>query len=296
MNLERIVLGTAGIGGVWGTVDADTSVNTILTALEHGIGAIDTAPAYGHAERYIGKALKEWKGSPPIISSKVGRLQGFAADVGAFDYSNAGMRASLENSLRTLGIDSLDILFLHDPAHMQEEEAAGIIETMVAFREGGYVKKIGLGGNPPVWIQPYLTQGIFDVLMEFNKLNACNAEALKENLPFCIANQIQYYNASPLNMGLLGNCYDSYTNKPPAWLAHSFVEAAKYAKYLADLNAISLHELAHRFLLSLPYTFNIVIGASNPAQLAATFEDFRRGPLPASLVNDIMKCANGKNY
>ena len=125
-------------------------------------------------------------------------------------------------------------------------------------------------------------------------MNACNTEALQENLPFCINNQIQYYSSSPLNMGLLGNCYDSFTLEPPVWLDTLLVESAKCAKCLADLNEITLPELAHRFLLSLPYTFNIVIGASNLEELSATLQGLRRGPLPVSLVREILKCANGK--
>lgn len=292
MNLDRLVLGTVGIGGVGGSVDADTSVKTILTALEYGIGAIDTAPAYGDAERYVGEALKAWKGKRPLISSKAGRLKSFAADQGFYDYSTAGMQKSIENTLRTLGIDSLDILFLHDPAHMQEKEADRVIDALLVFRDKGYTHKIGLGGNPPSWMQPYLSAGVFDVLMEFNKLSACNTPALTENLPFCIDNQIQYYSASPLNMGLLGNAYDRYTADPPPWLDSSSVEAAKCAKQLADMNAMELRELAHRFLVSLPYTFNIVIGPSNLTQLSTTLADFQRGPLPSTLVNEIMKGAN----
>lgn len=288
MNLERLVLGTVGIGGVWEKVDADTSVKTILTALEQGIGAIDTAPAYGDAEHYLGKALKAWKGTRPVISSKAGRLKSFAADQGFYDYSTAGMQKSIENTLRTLGIDSLDILFLHDPAHMEEKEADRVIDALLAFREKGYAGKIGLGGNPPSWMQPYLRSGVFDVLMEFNKLNACNTVALSENLLFCIDNKIQYYSASPLNMGLLGNCYDRYTGDPPPWLDSSSAEAAKCVKNLADLNAMELRELAHRFLMSLPYPFNIVIGPSNLTQLSTTLADFRHGPLPPSLVNEII--------
>jgi len=294
MNLERLVLGTAGIGGVWGNVDAEASVAAILTALERGVGAIDTAPAYGNAELYVSRALKAWKGPRPLVSSKAGRLKSFAADQGFYDYSTAGMKRSVENTLKTLGIDSLDILFLHDPANTPREEADRVVEALLAFKETGYTKKIGLGGNPPPWMQPYLGAGIFDVLMEFNKLNACNTIALTENLPFCIDNHIRYYSASPLNMGLLGNSYDSYISNPPEWLDRSSLETARCIKSIADLNKMALHELGHRFLLSLPYAFNIVIGPSNPAQLAATLDDFESGPLPEQIVKEIRKCVNEK--
>src|SRR5438128_357161 len=101
---ERAVLGTAGLGGVWGKVHPTESVDTLLQALESGVNAIDTAPAYGDAETYLGKALHEWHGPKPQISSKVGRLKSFAADEGRYDFSEQGMQRSIEQSLETIGI------------------------------------------------------------------------------------------------------------------------------------------------------------------------------------------------
>jgi D-threo-aldose 1-dehydrogenase len=282
--LSRCVLGTAGMGGVWGKVDPE----------EQGIMMIDTAPAYGNAEELVGKALMQWRGPLPVISSKVGRLKTYAADEGRYDYSAESMWKSVEQSLETLGVSSLDILFLHDPTMIEESLVAPVIETLIAIKEKGYTKKIGIGGNPPSWMEPYLKPELFDVLMEYNKLNACTLVALEEHLPFCLASHIQYYAASPLNMGLLGGCYDSFTCNPPAWLSKKIIDAAIRVKALADAHAIALPALAHRFLLSLPYHFKIVIGASNAAQLAATINDFKRGPLPQFLVKEIIQCINNK--
>ncbi|SMO71820.1 aldo/keto reductase [Solitalea koreensis] len=288
-NLNRCVLGTAGIGGVWGKVDPEESVKTILEALECGIGAIDTAPAYGNAEQFIGQALRQWRGSRPLISSKVGRLKGFTADQGRYDYSVDGMQRSVEQSLETLGVSSLDILFLHDPSQVEPETVSRVMETMLSFKEKGYAKMIGIGGNPPSWLTPYIKPEIVDVLMEFNKLNACSTVALRENLPFCLSNNIQYYAASPLYMGLLGSCYDTFTSNPPAWLNGESIELARRLKALAEEQAIALPTLAHRLLISLPYDFKIVIGASNSVQLASTIQDFKSGPLSESFVNEIIQ-------
>ena len=218
MNKDRCVLGTVGLGGVWGKVNPQESVNTLLTALESGISAIDTAPAYGDAEAYVGEALHLWHGERPKISTKVGRLKSYAADEGHYDYSDSGMQRSVEQSLRTLGVSELDILFLHDPDAIEPRQADRVIESLLAFKKKGYTRQVGLGGNPPMWFQPYLKPEIFDVLMEFNKLNACSIVALEENLPFCNSNQMKYFAASPLNMGLLGSNYEAFTTNRPAWL------------------------------------------------------------------------------
>lgn len=287
-NKERCVLGTAGLGGVWGKIDPIESVDTILTALEAGIHAIDTAPAYGDAELYVGKALRGWSGERPQLSTKVGRLKSYAADEGRYDYSHSGMQRSVVQSLETLGVSQLDILFLHDPDAINPAEAERVIESLQTFKAKGYTRKIGIGGNPPSWLIPYLKPEIFDVLMEFNKLNACSAVALEEHLPFCIDHKISYFAASPLNMGLLGGSYENFTTHPPTWLPVRSVETAIAMKGIAARHDISLHSLAHRFLLSIPAFFHIVIGASNRQQLTDTLADFNTGALPRNIFLEIM--------
>lgn len=292
--MERLVLGTAGLGGVWGKVESGESVIALQEALEAGITAIDSSPSYGNAEQYIGEALRQWKGPLPTISTKVGRLKSFSAYEAHYDYSPEGMLRSVEQSLETLGVSSLDILFLHDPEAIPQEKATTVIDTLLSFKQKGYARKIGLGGNPPAWMVPFLRPEIFDVLMEFNKLNACSLVAVQEHLPLCLANGMEYFVASPLNMGLLGVNYEAFTNQPPAWLNSQSIALARKLKAMADAHGIALPSLAHRFLLSLPYSFKVVIGAANPFQLQSSLEDFAGGPLPQDLQEEIILCINDK--
>lgn len=293
-NKERCVLGTAGLGGVLGEVNPTESVNTILAALEAGITAIDTAPAYGDAELYVGEALRLWTGEKPQISTKAGRLKGFELDKGSYDYSYDGMLRSVEQSLETIGVSQLDVLFLHDPDAINPAEIERVIASLQTFKAKGYTRKIGVGGNPPQWLLPYLKPDIVDVLMEFNKLNACYAVALEENLPYCISNGITYFAASPLNMGLLGGNYELFTTNRPTWLDAKFVDAAIKTKAIADRHGMPLHTLAHRFLLSIPQMFQIVIGASNRQQLNDTLDDFNKGALPNDIFLEVMNNLNKK--
>ena len=295
MNLNKIVLGTSAIGGVWGTVDPQESVRTILHALESGITRIDTAPAYGNAEIYIGQALKEWKGTKPAINSKVGRMKSFAPEQALFNYERKAMFESVENSLLTMGIEQLDTIFLHDPLHLPKEKFHSVFDSLLCLKEKGYAKKIGLGGNLPNWMSLILDSFLFDALMEFNRLNACCTEALQGSLPFCIGRQIDYYAASPLNMGLLGVNYEKFIAERPEWLEKKFVETAMQVKRIADTNSIALSSLAHRFLFSLDWPLNVVIGASNRKELEATLGDVDAGPLPESLVHEIRNCTSNKS-
>jgi D-threo-aldose 1-dehydrogenase len=287
--LSRCVLGTAGLGGVWGKIDREDSIKAVFIALKNGITFIDTAPAYGDAEYIVGTALNQWEGNKPQISTKVGRLKSYDATKAIYDYSSDGMKTSIENSLKTLGIPILDILFLHDPSAIPEKDTEHIIERLIQFKRDGYTKKIGLGGNSPGWFKKYITSDLFDVIMEYNRLNVCCMDALYSSLPDCTTKGIDYYAASPLYMGLLGDRFDEYSASPPGWLEKVYIERANQAKMIAGRSQMSLSSLAHRFLLSIPKDFKIVIGPKDSHQLRQTIVDFGEGPLVNNLVEKIKK-------
>lgn len=288
MKFDRLILGTAGTGGIWGEVVPEESVQTVLLALENGIKAIDTAPAYGHAETYLGEALKQWKGPVPFVSSKAGRMQGFTAYDGHYDYSRDAMFRSVATTLERVGLPALDMLFLHDPAQIPEWEFGAAVQVMQELKNKGYTRGIGLGGNPPDWAWPWLEEGAFDVLMEYNRLNACHTPAMETSLPACREAGVRYFAASPLNMGFLGKSFAAFSEDPPEWLPADDVQAARRLHRLAESEGIALRTMAHRFLLSVPFEFNIVIGPSNPRELEGTLGDFAGGPLPETLYEKIL--------
>lgn len=285
---NNLVLGTAGLGGVWGKVDTNAAVETVLLALEQGISGIDTAPAYGDAEGVVGAALNQWTGKKPLISTKVGRLKSHRADEAYYDYSSDGMKSSIDNSLKTLGLTVVDLLFLHDPSAIPQTEIAGVLQQMQDFKRQGYTNRIGLGGNAPEWMVPYLQDNGFDVMMEYNRLNACCVDALHTSIPFYVNDGKEYYAASPLNMGLLGCNFSRFTTAPPNWLDLKNVERAVKVKLIADKYNMSLQMLAHRFLLNIPYPIKVVIGASNQQQLTDTLLAFKGGSLPTVIYREVL--------
>jgi aryl-alcohol dehydrogenase-like predicted oxidoreductase len=292
---ERCVLGTAGLGGIWGPVDEKESVQTILHALDAGCTAIDMAPAYANAEAIVGRALKLWKGAMPSISTKVGRLKSFASGDGSYDYSDDGMEQSVMNSLQTLSVPCVDVLFLHEPEVVTEEEVERVVKKMVSFKARGIAQKIGLGGNYPDYYKPYLFDGIFDAVMRFNKLNAVIADDENTALPFCINNNIEYYLASPLYMGLLGQRFDEFVHNKPDWIPGHIIARAREVKLIADEFNMPLQEVAHRFLLGVSPAFKLVVGASNMQQLLSTIKDINNGPLPLEIHNQVADCLQDKS-
>ena len=132
---SRLVYGTSGLGGVWGEVDESESIDCLLYAFENGISSLDTSPSYSQAEKYVGLALQKWKHEQPFISTKVGRLQASSAFDVKLDYSNEGIRNSLKGSLDLLGVESVDLLFLHEPQWVPLERIDEIIETLQILKE-----------------------------------------------------------------------------------------------------------------------------------------------------------------
>lgn len=290
--LSRCVLGTAALGGTWGKVDSDELIKAILMALENGIKCIDTAPAYGDAEDYVSIALSRWNGPMPQLSTKVGRLKSYEADQGFYDYSDEGMERSVMNSLKTLNVPAIDILFLHDPLAIPGSEVERVLAQLMNFKKKGYAKKLGVGGNVHHIFEKYNFGSSFDVAMEFNRLDACCWEALDTSFPFYQLRGMEFYAASPLHMGLLGDKFEKYAASPPAWLEKGCVEKVRKVKAIADKYALPLRSLAHRFLLSLKRDFRIVIGASGSFQLRQTIADISQGPLPESIMEEIMNLKN----
>jgi methylglyoxal reductase len=116
-DVTRLGFGAFGLAGVFGAIDADMGVKSVLHALERGITFIDTARGYGDSERVIGRALKQWSGERPYIASKVNPLGplsqwGIPAPV-ADVFPRGHITRTVETSLRELNVDYIDCMQLH---------------------------------------------------------------------------------------------------------------------------------------------------------------------------------------
>lgn len=288
-NQSRLVYGTAAIGGVWGSVDASESIDAVLYALENGVSVLDTAPSYADAELYVGKALKEWKGETPFISTKIGRLRGENAFETKLDYSLEGMTKSLYHSLEILGIDKIDLLFLHEPQLVPIDNIEEILEALKTFKQQGLVKSLGVGGNPTKEFTPFITKDNFEVVSGFLRMDASNLSVFKNEIQHYKKEQIKYYAASPLHFGLLGNRFEKFKKEgvDGEWITNQDLENATIVKEIADKYNMPLATLCQRYLFSIKEADRVVIGARNIKQIKSTIVDWNLGKLPESLFNFI---------
>jgi aryl-alcohol dehydrogenase-like predicted oxidoreductase len=132
-KVSEISFGAWAIGGAWGTVEDDVSLEALRKALDLGVNFVDTADVYGdgRSERLIGQVLRERKGERIYVATKAGRrLSPHVAD----GYNRENLTAFVERSLRNLGVETLDLLQLHCPPTevYYRPEVFGILDDLAA--------------------------------------------------------------------------------------------------------------------------------------------------------------------
>ncbi len=214
LEVSKIALGTWAIGGGswWGTNDDNESIKTIRTAVDKGINLVDTAPVYGfgHSEEVVGKAIKPVR-NQVVLSTKCGLM--FDRTVGSYYFSRDGFDVyknltkqaiidSVDQSLKRLGTDYIDILFTHwqsvEPFIVPIEET---MEALMALKKTGKIRAIG-GSNMSAWhIEEYIRYGELDIIQE--KYSLIDRRIEKEILPAAEKYGVTFQAYSPLEQGLL---------------------------------------------------------------------------------------------
>lgn len=214
LKTPYIGMGTWAIGGGvwWGENDDALSIRTVHEALSHGITWIDTAPVYGvgHSEEVVGKALKDRR-QQAILSTKCG-LE-WRHETPCFhkviegkniyrDLSAKSIRQDVEESLRRLQTDYIDLLYTHwqtpDLSLFPLEET---MDTLMALKKEGKIRAIGASNVTPEQIELYCRYGQLDVIQE--KYSLLDQRIRTELLPVCQKHQVSIQAYSPLEQGLL---------------------------------------------------------------------------------------------
>ena len=286
---SRLVCGCSGLGGVWRPIAEKDAVDIILFALENGVSVFDTAPSYNKSQEFLGKALKIWSGEKPIISTKVGRLQSEKADDCIVDYSTETMKKSVYESLEVIGVNHIDILFLHEPHLVPVHKMDEIMDCLNGFKKEGIVKMLGIGGNPTAAFYPHMIKKNFDVLSGFLKMDACNLSGFESDIPHIQREKIAYYAASGLHMGLLGRRLEQYAKERPnnEWITNKDVDIALQINQIAQKYDIPLSRLALRYLFSIKEADRIVVGPSKKEQIVDVLEAWNEGKLAESIFDEI---------
>ncbi|MDF2735402.1 MAG: L-fuco-beta-pyranose dehydrogenase [Chloroflexota bacterium] len=292
--VTRLGFGGASIGGLFSAVTDEDAIRTVRHAWDLGVRSFDTAPLYGYgaSERRMGAALRDRPRDAFVLSTKVGRLVREAATIPpgtdidrqmidgredafyvrdrpvrlVFDYSADGVRRSLEESLERLGLDRIEIAFIHDPDDHWPTAIGEAWPALERLRSEGVVRAVGAGMNQSAMLARFARETDMDVLLVANRYTLLDQGALDELLPVCVERDIAVLVGGVMNSGVLadprpGSRFD-YAPAPP--------EILERARRLGDVCArhgVPLRAAAMQFPLAHPAVVSLVAGVRTPAHL-----------------------------
>lgn len=257
-------LGAWPLGGGMGQVDERTAINTIHAAIDHGITLVDTAQAYRSSEGTLGRALKGGYRERCFLATKV-----------SGDYTRQGIRTAIENSLRALAVDYVDLYQLHSwKAEPPVEESMAALARLQAE---GKVRYLGVSNyNAEQMARALKTVRFHSNQPRYNLLDR-GIEAV--DIPFCEREGIGILAHSPLAKGLLTGKYTPGYQFPPddERAAFSRFQGETFARYLAVAKrlaeaiarpkGLTMVQLALAWQLRLPAITCVLVGAKDPQQV-----------------------------
>ncbi len=285
--LSKLGLGCAQLGNLYREMSDETAAAVVGAAWDQGIRYFDTAPHYGLglSERRLGAALAGRPRDEYVLSTKVGRLlehnpdhagerdlaDGF--DVPATlrrrrDYSRDGVLRSLESSMDRLGVDRIDIAFVHDAENHVEEALDGAIPALLELRDQGVLGGVGLGMNYDTVLAEFVRRSDVDIVMIAGRYTLLEQPALDELLPLCAARGVSVVAAGVFNSGILASPTPGGTYNYAAAPAELVEKAMRIAEVCAA-HGVELPAAA----IALPATHeavrSVVLGASSVRQVEA---------------------------
>ncbi len=263
-EVTELSLGGAGLGGLYGPVPQESGVATVLRAVAEGINYIEAAPFYGDFESVLGKALTELgeRTAGLHLCTKVGMHPERSGD-----YSAQATRWSVESSLRTLGVDGVDLVQVHaiDAIPMDAVLSPdGAVAELERLRDEGKVRALGLGIRGAGYHRTAIRSGRFDVLLihdDFSLIRRTDRSLITEAADAGIGVLV----GRVLMTGLLAGG-DPTGN--PRLAAHPDVRTAHGWWRWATEREVPLQALALQFALREPGVSSAVVGASSAAEIA----------------------------
>jgi aryl-alcohol dehydrogenase-like predicted oxidoreductase len=284
LELTEVGLGTWALGGGewvfgWGDQDDSLSIATIHRALELGVNWIDTAPIYGlgHSEEVIGKALKNFNPRPLIATKFSRRWDEQRRPIG--NLKPDSIRREVEESLRRLNVEVIDLYQMHWPKPEEEIEIAW--ETVATLVKAGKIRFPGvcnLNVDQLKRLQP-----IYPVASLQPPYSMLRRDIENDLLSYCAENRIGVVAYSPMQKGILtdkfsrefvdnlpGNDHrsgDPYFKEP---MLSKFIELNTQLGKIAQANQHSIAELAIAWVLRRPEVTSAIVGARKPGQIEQT--------------------------
>ncbi|MFY9629992.1 MAG: aldo/keto reductase [Candidatus Cybelea sp.] len=307
-------LGGVPFGNEFAYLTDEVAYATIESAWNAGVRYYDTSPWYGLglAERRLGTFLHKRTRSEYVLSSKVGKLLTASRDNDAkeyfpftpspnslrYDYSADGVKRSIEDSLQRLGVDALDVVFVHDlspdnpwlPGPWEEQfEIArkGAFPALSRMRDEGTIKGWGLGVNSPEPIMKLMDVADADVCLLARQYSLIeHKNAVHEVFPKAREHGIKFVVGSSLNAGFMSGSARFNYGKDNYKIPAEAIEKRAKLRAVSERYGVDLRTAALRFSIAPDVAVALVVGCSNPQQVLADYTSLKTS-IPNAFWSDL---------
>jgi len=277
LSVSVVGLGTWAMGNdFWGRVDDDQSVRAIQEAIDNGINLIDTAPAYGagHAEKVVGKAI-HGRRDEVVVATKVGIIR--TEDDFIRNLKPESMEREIDDSLRRLGVDTIDLYQIHWPDPDTPLESS--METLNKMKEAGKIRHIGVSNFSVKLLEQARAVGdVVSVQPQFSLLHRKEESSL---LPYCAKNNIGVLGYGSLAGGILtgkfheiptleeGDNRDQFYRffQEPTW--SKVQRVLDVLRAIAEERSVTVAQVAINWAIAQRGMTTALVGAKNPSQARA---------------------------
>lgn len=284
LTVTRLMFGGGPIGGLFAPVDNHAAQATLRAAWSAGVRAFDTAPHYGAglSELRLGEFLAERPRAEYVVSTKVGRLlvpsAGSVDETEGFhgaprlarvrDYSPAGVRSSLEASMRRLGLDRIDLALIHDPDDHALEALDGAYPALAGLRSEGVIQAIGIGMSQTGLLEWFLPRTDLDCVLIAGRYSLLDTGAGARLLPECRRRGVAVLAGGVFNSGILA---DPRRGARFDYLPASteMIGRAQRIRQVCARHGLPIGAVALQFTLRHPAVTAAVVGVRSPAEVGA---------------------------
>lgn len=258
--------GTGSLGEMFGPLPEADALRLVDEVLDSGINLIDTSPYYGSAEERLGKILTPAKRDKVILATKAGRY-----GLSDFDFSPKRIRRSVEDSLRLLRTDYVDLLQLHDIEFVDLEPVfTESYAELVRLKEQGKCRFIGMTGYPVKTFRRVMEETPVDVILTYGKGTLLDDSVSHELLPTAREQGVGVMNAAAVALGLLSQRGSKFDNEHPA--PDAVKESASKMVALANQLDIDLAFLANQYAFLCVDTPTTVVGVGKRPHLQSALD------------------------
>jgi len=282
IEVTRVGLGCAPLGGMYGDIPEEQAHEVVRRALSLGINVIDTAPLYGYgkSEIRIGRAVQGWNRKDFVLATKVGRLLvpkdeggdtsqdanwGTASPLRSkFDFSYDAVMRSVEESLKRLQTDRIDILHIHDPDNHYEQALRSAYPALDKLRRQRAIRAVSAGMNQSEMLARFAREGDFDCFLLAGRYSILEQGAMDELFPLCAQKNIGILLGGTYNSGILASDLNVGAKFNYADAPMDVLNRARGLQTVAARHRVSLKAAALQFALAHPQVTCIIPGTRVP--------------------------------